>query len=645
MERKKKRSCSLNELQTNQVSFGDYIIKETIGKGTFSKVKLGLNKITGEKVAIKILDKSKILEKEDLDRIIREMSILSKMDHENVIKVFQIYEDSKNFLIIMEYCEGGELFNYIVKKGRLSEKEASFFFYQIINGIEYIFSKGIAHRDLKPENLLLNKNKIIKIIDFGLSNFFDGEHHLVTPCGSPCYASPEMVSGNDYNGFYIDIWATGIILFAMTCGYLPFEDPDNDKLFDLILKAKLNFPSHLSEICKDLIRKILVTDPNKRITINKIKEHEFYLMGKEEYNALFYKPKNKIKKHNSDNYLNNIHIQKINTEYEINLNNNVNEIKTINYNNIETENQTAKDIRNNSKEKVKETKNNNKGNTEDTKKVNNYITSNRVGKYKINGFKITNGLLYNIKSEKTSKGLATEANIDINKIKDMKINGYNIKNNLNSIKNSNKSSERPKIFLKNKINIHKLTQIKKFPLKFNLTELTNNCINTKIFSKMKNTKKDRNNDNNNIELINSMNNKNKPLIIDTALINININSNKYIIGNLINDNREFRIRKNKEKKELIMNKKAKSKSPTILRFNNFNFPNIKKDEIINNNKNNEIFSNRLRLKTDYNNFKNNDYFESNSKTVNNIMYNKDNIKYKLNNRLRFNKIYSFLHKK
>ena len=647
MERKKKRSSSLNELQTNQVTFGDYIIKETIGKGTFSKVKLGLNKITGEKVAIKILDKSKILEKEDLDRVIREMSILSKMDHENVIKVFQIYEDSKNFLIIMEYCEGGELFNYIVKKGRLSEKEASFFFYQIINGIEYIFSKGIAHRDLKPENLLLNKNNVIKIIDFGLSNFFDGEHNLVTPCGSPCYASPEMVSGSDYNGFYIDIWATGIILFAMTCGYLPFEDPDNDKLFELILKAKLEFPSHLSETCKDLIKKILVTDPHKRITINKIKEHEFYLMGKGEYNALFNRKKNKlkIKKHNSDNYLNNINIKNINNEYEINYNNNHNEVKTINNINTKKENnKTEINTRSNSKDKIKNLKKNNNENSENTNKVNNYITSNRVGKYKIKGFKFPNGLLNNIKSEKTSKGLVTEANIDINRIKDMQINGFNIKNDLNSLKHSIKSSERPKIFLKNKINIQKLTQIKKFPLKFNLTELTNNYINTKIFSRIKNAKREKNNINN-IALINSMNSKNKPLIIDNALINININSNKYIIGNIGNDNTDFRIKKNKEKNEGINNKKIKSKTPTVLRFYNYNFPNIKKDEIININKNNDIFSNRLRLKTDYNNFKNNDYLESNLKTINNIGHNKDSLKYKLNHKLRFNKIYSFLHNK
>ena len=639
MERKKKRSSSLNELQVNEMSFGDYIIKETIGKGTFSKVKLGINKITGEKVAIKILDKSKIVEKEDLDRIIREMSILTKMDHENVIKVFQIFEDPNNFLIIMEFCEGGELFNYIVKKGRLSEKEASFFFYQIISGVEYIFSKGIAHRDLKPENLLLNKNNIIKIIDFGLSNFFDGEHNLVTPCGSPCYASPEMVSGNDYNGFNIDIWATGIILFAMTCGYLPFEDPDNDKLFEQILKAHLDFPSHLSELCRDLIRKILVTDPKKRITINQIKEHSFYLMGKEAYNKIFNKNKSKntlkFKKHNSDNYLNNIIIKNINNEQEINKD--IKEVKTINNNYIE---KNRIHTTNNSKELLKQEKKRNFDYSDDINKVKNYITSNRVGQYKLNGFKLNNGLTNIIKKEKTSKGLITEANININKT-----NEYNLGNNTTSIKYSNKSTQKPKLYLKNKINMQKLTQIKKFPIKFNLTELTNNYINTKIFSKIKNSKKSKNKsmNNNNIALINSMNHKNKPLIIDTALINININSNKYIIDN---DNNDFHIR---QKTESIRHKKVKSKSPTILRFHNYkmnDFPNIRNEEV-NENKNNAIISNRLRLKTDYNNFKINvvDYFEPNLKTVNNMIHNKDNFKYKLNNKLKFNKIYSFLHKK
>ena len=560
MENKqKKRSSSFNELQMKQISFGDYIIKQTIGKGTFSKVKLGINKLTGEKVAIKILDKSKILEKEDLDRIIREMSILSKMDHENVIKVFQIYEDNYNYLIIMEYCEGGELFNYIVKKGKLSEIEAAFFFYQIINGVEYLFSQGIAHRDLKPENLLLNKNNIIKIIDFGLSNFFDGEHNLITPCGSPCYASPEMVSGHKYNGFNIDIWATGIILFAMVCGYLPFEHSDKDKLFEQILKAKLDFPSHLSDSVKDLISKILITDPNKRINIEQIKKHSFYLLGKETYNQKI--NKNKIKKHNSDNYLRNINFDKIKNKK------NVKEINTFNKiteKNFKTNTINYEDKRKNYNEQkdINYSEGSNKG-----KK---YILSNRIGKYKLNGFKIENEFLDIIKNKNSKKALFTETNINTkrktkSRENDVKLN-FNYNYNLES--DNSKSIEKPKIFHKQKINISKLTNTKKFPLKFNLTELTNNYLNTKILSKLKDSKNKNINDN--IDIINSLNNKDKPLFIDNVLININVNSNKEIIQNNFHYNY-----KNYDKK------KYKSKSPTILRFHHSkikDFPSIKIDE-------------------------------------------------------------------
>ena len=269
-----------------EMKVGDYIIKKTLGTGTFSVVKLGMHRITQKKVAIKILDKNKIESKDDLERIIREMQILTEMDHPNVIKVFKIYEEENNFSIIMEYCEGGELFNYIVKKRRLSEDESSFFFYQLINGIEYIHSKGIAHRDLKPENLLIGQNKILKIIDFGLSNFYDGQKRLETPCGSPCYASPEMVKGKKYDGFNIDIWAIGVILFAMLCGYLPFEDDENDNnvLFDQIIKNRIDYPPFLSSLSLDMIKKLLVSDPLQRITIDEIKAHEFYLKGQRIFN-------------------------------------------------------------------------------------------------------------------------------------------------------------------------------------------------------------------------------------------------------------------------------------------------------------------------------------------------------------------------
>ena len=265
---------------------GDYIIKKTLGQGTFGKVKLGIHKPTNEKVAIKILEKCKIIEKDDEIRVKRELEMMPKFYHNNVILVTEIFSNRDNFYIVMEYCEGGELFNYIVKKRRLAEEEAAFFFYQIISGLEYIHSLGIVHRDLKPENLLLGKDHILKIIDFGLSNYFS-KKLLVTPCGSPCYASPEMVSGNKYNGFRIDIWSTGIILYAMLCGYLPFEDKDNEVLFKKILRCKLELPSHLSHSSKDLMLKILVTNPEKRITIPEIKRHPFYLKGKAIFNQEF----------------------------------------------------------------------------------------------------------------------------------------------------------------------------------------------------------------------------------------------------------------------------------------------------------------------------------------------------------------------
>lgn len=257
----------------------DYIIKETIGKGTFSKVKLGIHKTTKAKVAIKFLKKYKIKDKDDLERINREMKIIEQLTHINVIQVLEMFQTEEYYLIIMEYCEGGELFNYIVEKQRLSENEAAYFYYQLINGIEYIHSMEVVHRDLKPENLLLGKDNILKIIDFGLSNY-STEKYLSTPCGSPCYASPEMVSGKKYNGFYIDVWSSGIILYAMICGYLPFEDEKNEILFKKILECKTHFPSYISFIVKDLLLKIMITKPEERIKIKEIKMHPFYLIGK-----------------------------------------------------------------------------------------------------------------------------------------------------------------------------------------------------------------------------------------------------------------------------------------------------------------------------------------------------------------------------
>ena len=276
----------------------EYNIIKLIEKGTFSIVKLGENKITKEKVAIKIMEKNQIINQDDKNRIDREIQMLKSLNHENVIKIYNILEDSKRFYIIMEYCENGELFNRIVEKKQLSEDESALFYYQLINGLEYIHKNNIIHRDLKPENLLLTKDDVLKIIDFGLSNYSRIDILLDTPCGSPNYASPEMVSGQKYNGFLTDIWSTGIILFAMICGYLPFEDKNNEILFKKIFYCKINYPEHIGKLPLDLLKKIIVPEPCKRITLEQIKQHPFYLKGK-----LLFNQKNGIKKNNKKNIL------------------------------------------------------------------------------------------------------------------------------------------------------------------------------------------------------------------------------------------------------------------------------------------------------------------------------------------------------
>ena len=261
-------------------NISNYEIKDTIGEGNFGKVKIAIFKLTGEKFAVKILNKKKIKEKMN-NIFFNENEIIKKFNHINVIYVYQLIEQPDNYYIIMEYCSKGELFDYIVKNKRLNEKESSIFFYQLINGLEYIHKKKVAHRDLKPENLLLTENNILKIIDFGLSHIISNKKLLKTKCGSPSYASPEIITRKFYNGFKNDIWCCGIILYAMLCGYLPFEGENNDELFKNILICKPELPDFLSEKAKKLIIKILNPNPDERIYIDEIKKDDFYLMGKE----------------------------------------------------------------------------------------------------------------------------------------------------------------------------------------------------------------------------------------------------------------------------------------------------------------------------------------------------------------------------
>ena len=260
----------------------DYTFIKDIGEGNFGKVKLSIMNSTKEKYAIKILDKEK-LKSQTKSTKYNEIQIISRLKHPNIIYVEKILEDEKNYYIIMEYCEKGELFDYIVEKERLNPTEASMFFYQLINGVSYIHKQGFAHRDLKPENLLLTKDKILKIIDFGLCHDFNNKKFLKTKCGSPSYAAPEILKGFPYDGFKTDIWCCGIILYAMLCGYLPFDGDDNQEIFQSIVECEPEFPDFLEDDSINLLIWLLDPEPKDRITIHEIKNHPFYLKGKYYY--------------------------------------------------------------------------------------------------------------------------------------------------------------------------------------------------------------------------------------------------------------------------------------------------------------------------------------------------------------------------
>lgn len=270
-QEKKTENSKKNSIYDTK-NIGQFILGEKLGEGTFGKVRKGTHILTGQKVAIKILEKNRILEKADKIRVEREIKILKMLKHRYITSLYSVIQNPTTIYLIMELSQGKELFDLIVKRRRLDECEAATFLYQILSAVSYLHSINICHRDLKPENLLLNGNEGLKLVDFGLSNIIPKNQFLNTACGSPCYAAPEMLEGNKYDTG-VDIWSCGIILYAMVCGYLPFEDKNNDVLYKKIKEGKFALPSFVSESCKDLIRKILVTNPMKRYKINEIFQH------------------------------------------------------------------------------------------------------------------------------------------------------------------------------------------------------------------------------------------------------------------------------------------------------------------------------------------------------------------------------------
>ena len=263
---------------------GNYILKNTIGEGAFAKVKLAKHIITGEKVAIKILPKRNLAStnknetnNNNISKIKKEINILSRLHHKNIIQLYEIIETKNNLYIVMEYCEGKELFDYIVKRKRLTEREACRYFQQIINGVEYLHLCNITHRDLKPENILLDNKKRIRISDFGLSGITSSYNSMLsTPCGTPLYAPPEMLKGEKYDGVYSDIWSCGIILYTMLVGDLPYADSKEKIIYQNIMTHNYYYPETMNDDAVDLIEHMLKINPNERYGFKEIKAHPWF---------------------------------------------------------------------------------------------------------------------------------------------------------------------------------------------------------------------------------------------------------------------------------------------------------------------------------------------------------------------------------
>ncbi|KAJ7598729.1 Pkinase-domain-containing protein [Mycena floridula] len=268
-------------------NIGPWILGECVGKGASGRVKIARHRYTGQLAAVKILPLAPLVhsrasiatrqrkyEKQRLG-IDREITMMKLMNHPNILRLYDVFEGATELFLVLEYVEGGELFDFLVNKGRLTPEEALPFFKQIVYGLNYAHTFSIIHRDLKPENILISSLSppLIKIADWGMAAFSPPSMQLETSCGSPHYASPEIVNGEKYQGNATDIWSCGVILFALLTGRLPFDDKDVKKLLEKVKTGVFEMPKSLDPLAQDLIGRMLVLEVDRRITIPEILSH------------------------------------------------------------------------------------------------------------------------------------------------------------------------------------------------------------------------------------------------------------------------------------------------------------------------------------------------------------------------------------
>ncbi|MCO5558735.1 hypothetical protein L7F22_012321 [Adiantum nelumboides] len=261
---------------------GKYELGRVLGEGNFAKVKFAKDTLSGQHVAVKILDKDKVFKDKMVEQIKREICTMKLVKHPNVVQLIEVMASKTKIYFVMEYVTGGELFSKINRQGKLKEEDARKYFHQLINAVDYCHSRGVYHRDLKPENLLLDSHGNLKISDFGLSALpqqcrEDGLLH--TTCGTPNYVAPEVIVDRGYDGAKADLWSCGVILYVLLAGYLPFDDKNLMNLYKKIYKGEFQWPSWFSSGAKKLISRILTPNPKHRITVPLIFQDSWFKKG------------------------------------------------------------------------------------------------------------------------------------------------------------------------------------------------------------------------------------------------------------------------------------------------------------------------------------------------------------------------------